>query len=132
MVTDRQLYGGIAVAIIAWQTVGVIAYLDVYFSPHIPGFIGWRGVLVSDVQFEEGYLNVTITNYDNLDYIVNEVIVSQSYPRIFWWDEIVNKPISGYEKISICINLNWTSRYEYGIRLKTTGGDIGTVHVRAP
>jgi len=44
-------------------------------NPPITNPIPWLWI---DVQFEEGYLNVTMTNNDNRDYIISEVTLSQS------------------------------------------------------
>jgi len=73
-----------------------------------------------DVQFEEGYLNVTMTNNHNRDYIISEVILSRA--RTVLAGKLLHKPISVGEQISICISFNWTSRYEYGIHVRTTDG----------
>jgi hypothetical protein len=83
-----------------------------------------------DVQFEEGYLNVTMTNNDNCDYIIREVILSRASTILA--GEIVHKPISRGEQTSICISFNWTSGYEYGIHVRTTDDESIAVYTWAP
>ena len=116
MVTNRQIdiLTYVAVIAIIAASVGLAAYINEPLGqrPH------W--VHVTGVQFEEGYLNITITNSDSKDYIINEVIIrqkSQEGTSLVIADELVNKPISEHETISICINLNWTSSVNYVIFL---------------
>jgi hypothetical protein len=83
-----------------------------------------------DVQFEEDYLNVTMTNNDNHDYIISEVTLSRASTILT--GKLLHEPISRGEPISICINFNWTSLYEYGIHVRTTDGKGTACYTYAP
>ena len=74
-----------------------------------------------DVQFEEDYLNVTMTNDDNHGYIISEVILSNRQGTILA-GELGPEPISSGEQISVCIDFNWTSGHYYEIIVRTTEG----------
>ena len=82
------------------------------------------------VKFEEGYLNVTMTNNDNRDYIISEVILCRE--RTILAGKLVREPISTGEQISICINFNWTSHVRYDIIVRTREGKSILVGIYAP
>ena len=86
--------------------------------------------LQTHVQFEEGYLNVTMTNNDNRDYIISEVILSRESTILA--GELLHEPISPGEQISIRINFNWTSHVLYKIIVRTREGRSTLVETSAP
>lgn len=107
----------------------ILAAVIVYF----PSFLSWwnsynalfpslLGSLITDMQFEKGYLNVTIINIDR-DYIIDEVTIYQYYGKgeVILAHELVHEPIS-LGKHSICINFNYIFGYAYKIVLKTATG----------
>jgi len=84
-----------------------------------------------DVQFEEGFLKVTMTNNDDCDYILREVFLSNRASTILA-GELVNEQILRGERTSICLGFNWTSGYEYGIHVRTTDDESIAVYTWAP
>lgn len=99
----------------------------IYTPPFVNNPEPW---LQLDVQFEEGYLNVTMTNNDNCDHIIDEVILSREDTILA--GELVYEPLSRGEQFSICINFNWTSRVIYEIIVRTREGKSTLVGTWAP
>lgn len=125
MVTNRK----IAIATIAITAVlAVPCFLSCVITPSLfDNAVPWLWI---DVQFEEGYLNVTMTNNDNRDYIISEVILSRA--RTIVAGELLREPISVGEQISICINFNWTSHVLYEIIVRTREGKSTACGMYAP
>jgi hypothetical protein len=127
MVTNRR----IAIYVIAITTVlAITCFPSLWnsingslFSDPVP----WLWI---DAQFEEGCLNVTMKNNDNRDYIISEVMLCRSSAILA--GVLVREPISVGEQFSICISFNWTSGYEYGIRVRTTDGKGMACYMYAP
>jgi len=104
--------------IVVVAVLAVPCFLSCIITP--PFFDNPLPWLWIEVQFEEGYLNVTMINNDNRDYIISEVILSRECTILA--GELGREPISTGEQISICINFNWTSSYFYGIHVRTKDG----------
>jgi hypothetical protein len=85
-----------------------------------PGPIGPIGIVelrITDVQFDEDYLNITVKNVGAASTIISEVIINQtSTPHTV----PVHEPISAGGEIIIRIDFKWTSGYTYQIKLKTS------------
>ena len=119
-------------------TITVIVVVAVLAVPFFLSWLNSRNPIFDSpvpwlqphVQFEEGYLNVTMTNNDNRDYIISEVILSRE--RTILAGELVREPISRGEQFSIRISFNWTSGYYYKIRVRTTDGKGTALGTYAP
>jgi hypothetical protein len=107
-------------AVICIVIAMILAITGLAFVFRDPGPIGPMAIVelrVTDVQFDEDYLNITVKNVGTIPTIISEVIVNQtSTPHIVQ----VHEPISTNEEITIRIWFMWTSGYTYQIELKTT------------
>ena len=76
------------------------------------------------MQFEKGYLNVTIINADR-DYIISEITIYLEYGKgaVILLHELVHEPISLGTQ-SICVDFNWPSGYAYKLLLKKSDGNF--------
>lgn len=97
---------------------------------------------ITDVQFDEDYLNITVRNLCTQEKIVSEVTVrdleAYGYGFTVDWTSTphkvaVHEPISVGEEISFRISFKWTSGCAYQIRLETADKGWGTaLNVVAP
>jgi hypothetical protein len=97
---------------------------------------------ISDVQFDEYYLNITAKNLCIQAKIVSEVTVRniEAYGYGFSVDwtfkphtVAVHEPLPLGEEISFCISFSWTSGCVYQIELETADKGWGTaLNVVAP
>jgi hypothetical protein len=92
-------------------------------------------IRITDVQFDEGYLNITVKNVCTNVEIVGEVTVrdleAYGYGFSVDWTSTphtvaVHEPISVGEEISFRINFNWTYGCAYQIELETADKGWGT------
>ena len=126
MATNRILdkYTIATVAMLALTgTMLLIAWID-STSVHI---MHTADLNITTVQFDKGYLTVTVKNQGSIAYTINEITVSEA---ILSEKGTVNQnttshtfsvlsQISEGEQISICMSLKWTSGYLYQIKLET-------------
>jgi len=97
---------------------------------------------ITDVQFGEDFLNITVDNTCTKEKIVSEVTVRDLEPygygfSVDWTSTphtvAVHEPLPMGEKISFCISFNWTSGHAYQIELETADEGWGTAfNVVAP
>ena len=75
---------------------------------------------IADVEFEKGYLTVTVRNLCKYPTTITEVQVNQtSTPHTV----PVYEPISANEQISIRIGFKWASALTYKVMVKTSRGN---------
>ena len=120
----------IAIYVIAITTVlGAVFFLSWFSSQPImfDNPVPWLWI---DVQFEEGYLNVTMTNNDNRDYMIGEVILSRE--RTILAGGLLHETILRGEQISTCINFNWASDAYYEIIVRSEDGKSTACGMHAP
>ena len=80
----------------------------------------WRYSVVLDitnVQFDNDYLNITVRNVNVNPTIISSVIINQTTTS---QTVPVHEPISAGEIISFRVAFEWTSGYRYQITLETT------------
>ena len=120
MVTNRTIACVIVIVAVMVYFPSILSWWNSY-SALVPSLLG---SMITDVQFEEGYLNVTIVNIDR-NYIISEVTIYQDYGKgeVILAHEPVHEPISWGEQ-SFCIDFNWISGYAYRLVLKNAGGTI--------
>jgi hypothetical protein len=118
MVTNRTV---VCVIFIATVMAYFPSFLSWYNSYSVlgPSFFGSK---IRAVQFEKGYLNVTIINADR-DYIISEITIYLEYGKgaVILLHELVHEPISLGTQ-SICVDFNWPSGYAYKLLLKKSDG----------
>ena len=117
------------VVVVALVVAGTFL-LATWIGALTPGITPPSPLWITDVQFEKGYLNITVENTGTQARTINEVKVYQSSnPYAYSEYEsnstyVVHESILVGEQISICMNFNWASGYGYKIELMTTDGNI--------
>jgi len=74
-------------------------------------------IRITNVQFDNDYLNITVRNIGVKSTIISSVIINQTSTL---HTVPVHEPILGGEIISFRIAFKWTSGYMYHIKLETT------------
>jgi hypothetical protein len=90
---------------------------------------------ITDVQFDVGYLNITVENLDVQEKIVSEVRVRDLIIERYGFSTDrtstpyvvgVHEPLPVGEEISFCISFNWASGRAYQIELEPSDKGWGT------
>lgn len=85
-------------------------------NPLTIGPIGIVDLRITDIHFDNDYLNIAVKNVGTESTIISGVIVNQtSTPYTF----SVHEPIAANEQISIRIRFKWASGFTYRIKLET-------------
>jgi hypothetical protein len=113
MAINRRL--AIYIAVATALAITGLAFLS-WMNPLTVGPIGIVDLRITDAQFDNGYLNVTVKNVGCSGTVISGVTVNQtSTPYTF----PVHEQIWANEEISVCIDFKWTSGYAYQIKLET-------------
>ena len=99
-------------------TIAVIA-VNSWMNPVIIGGL-WRysvSLDITNVQFDNDYLNITVRNVGVNPTTISLVIINQTSTS---HTVPVHEPISAGEIISFRVAFKWTSGYRYQITLETT------------
>jgi len=99
-------------------TIAGLAVLS-WMNPVIIGGL-WRysvDLSITNVQFDNDYLNITVRNVGVNPTTISSVIINQTSTL---HKVPVHEPISAGEIISFRTAFNWTSGYMYQIKLETT------------
>lgn len=127
MPTNRRL--AIYVIAVAILAVAGTSLSMAWISSLSLGITPMADLNITDVQFNEDYMTITVKNQGNYNLIIREVrvnnfiesdqglIINQTSTS---YSAPLHEPISVGERISIKVSFNWTSGYIYEISLKTT------------
>jgi len=102
-----------------WLIIAVIV-LNSWLNPlTIDNISAYRVDLsITNVQFDNDYLNITVRNIGWNPTVISLVIINQT---TFTLRTVpVHEPISAGEIISFRVDFKWTSGYRYQITLETT------------
>jgi hypothetical protein len=131
----------IVIAVTVLVAAGVLlpmAWLSsLHWTPHATS-----SFRITDVQFEEDYLNITVENLDTQEKIISQVTVRDLKPdgygfTVDWtstpYTVAVHEPISVAEEISFRISFKWSSGRAYQIELEPADKGWGAfLNVVAP
>jgi hypothetical protein len=129
MAINRRLIKYV-VAIVAVLVVAGLALLTLaWMSPLTVPIMAYEDLSITDVQFDEGYLAITVKNLSTYATTISEVMVNQtSTPHTV----PVCEPISADGQVSIEISFRWVSGYTYRVRLMTARGNCFFHNAVAP
>jgi hypothetical protein len=91
-------------------------------------------ICVTDVQFETGYLTLTVSSEDGVSTEITEVVIRNlNHPlAVPEFKAIANELVPAGEQISISISYEWISGDKYQIRLTSSRGNQFIEKAAAP
>jgi len=106
---------GLAIYIVIAMTLAVTVLAGLSWMTSLTIDFSYPDVWITGVQFDNGYLTITVKNNGTLGTTKSEVTVNQTSTL---HTVPVHELIGAGEQISIRIGFKWTSGYTYQIKLK--------------
>jgi len=117
MAINRRL--AMYIILIVWTLTIASLAVHSWMNPEIIGGL-WKysvDLSITNVQFDNDYLNITVRNIGFNPTTISSVITNQTSTL---HTVPAHEPISAGEIISICIAFKWISGYTYQMKLETT------------
>jgi hypothetical protein len=120
MAIDRRPAIVMVIALTALGFTGILLTLA-WMNPLTVGPMSIVELEITEVQFDNDYLNVTVKNIGTSATTINQVMVNQTSAP---YTVPVHEPVVAGGQISIRIRFNWISGSTYQIGLKTVRGEF--------
>jgi hypothetical protein len=120
MAIDRRPAIVMVIALTVVAFTGILLTLG-WMSPLTVGPMSIVELEISEVQFDNDYLNVTVKNIGTSATTINQVIVNQTSAP---YTVPVHEPVVAGGQISIRARLNWVSGSTYHVGLRTGRGEV--------
>jgi hypothetical protein len=116
---NQRLLVCITVVVIVLAVTGILL-ISAWMYPLTIAIMACEDLSITDVEFEESYLTLTVRNLCKYPTTISEVMVNQtSTPHTV----PINEQLSAYGQVSIRISFKWASDYTYQVRVKTARGN---------
>jgi hypothetical protein len=120
MAIDRRPAIVMVIALTALAFTGILLTLG-WMNPLTVGPMSIVKLEITEVQFDNGYLNITVKNIGTSSTTINQVTVNQTSTP---YTVPVHEPVVADGQISIRARFNWVSGSTYQVGLKTVRGEF--------
>jgi hypothetical protein len=114
MTIDRRQEIIIVIAVTVLSFTGILVTLA-WMSPLTVTPMASENLSITDAEFDEDYLTLTVRNICKYPTTISKIIINQTSAHVF----PVCEKLSAYGQASIGISFNWTSGSIYQVGVKT-------------
>lgn len=119
MAIDQRQALILVMTVTVFAVIGILLTLAWMYPLAVP-IMARENLSITDVEFDDSYLTLSVKNICEYPTTISEVLISQTFTLLTF---PTSEQISAYGQTSIRISFNWSSGSTYQVRVATVKGN---------